>query len=119
MRRSKPSLRSSLWALLGYSPRPFPGSSPRPECRPDTLAPVRQRILELLGHSAEQTHPTLFQRIRHAGEAEALWYVRQDLVVALAEVHGEASARESVASLNALFTGLLPSSLIGRRRSMA
>ena len=108
MRRIKPSLRSSLWALLGYSP-----SSPG---RLDTLAPVRQRMLEMLGDAAEVTHPGLFERIQHAREPEALWYARHDLVVALAETHGEASARQSVTALNALFTGLLPASLIGRTR---
>ncbi len=108
MRRLKPSLRSSLWALLGYTPRPIG--------RPDGLGPVRERMLELLGDAAELSHPTLFQRIQHAGEAETLWYARHDLVVALARVHGEASARQSVAALNALFAGLLPASLIGHQR---
>jgi hypothetical protein len=105
MRRIPSSLRDSFWAWLGCAD-PDTGHA-------EALGRVRQGMLELLGDGAELTHDALVQRIRHAREAEALWYVRHDLLVALAEVHGEAAARQSIASLNALFSGLLPASLIG------
>jgi hypothetical protein len=108
MQRIHSSLRDSFWALLGYA-------SPNQE-HADALGRVRQRMLDLLGDSADLTHDPLVQRIRHASEAEALWYARHDLLVALAEVHGEAAARQSIAALNALFAGLLPASLIGPMR---
>jgi hypothetical protein len=71
-------------------------------------------MLDLLGAQGPKQFPTLVRRIRYATDIQALWYLRGDLMAALAALHGERTAREKVASISDMFTGLLPGSLQSR-----
>lgn len=108
MRWLKPNLRSSIYGLLG---NPVPLSDSRLEtCVED----VRESMLDLLGAAGPKQFPTVVRRIRYATDIQALWYLRGDLMGALAALHGERAAREKIASVTAMFTGLLPNSLHSR-----
>lgn len=108
MRWLKPNLRSSIYGLLG---NPVPLSDSRLEtCVED----VRESMLDLLGATGPKQFPTVVRRIRYATDIQALWYLRGDLMGALAALHGERAAREKIASVTAMFTGLLPNSLHSR-----
>ena len=68
---------------------------------------ARNAMLELLlfdGMGMDQAqHLALLGRIRYARDLEALWYLRPELVSALAAQCGERLARERVNELAALF----------------
>lgn len=59
-------------------------------------------LLEGMGLD-EAAHLALLRRIRYARDLEALWYLRPELVSALAAQHGERVARERVNNLAAHF----------------
>jgi hypothetical protein len=108
MRWLKPNLRSSIYGLLG---NPAPPSESMLE---SSTEDIREAMLSSLGESGPQQFPQVTRRIRYANDIQALWYLRGDLMGALAALHGEAKAREKVASVSALFDGLLPGSLSTR-----
>jgi hypothetical protein len=64
---------------------------------------ARNAMLELLLFEGmgmdEPQHLALLGRIRYARDLEALWYLRPELVSALAAQHGERLARERVNAL--------------------
>lgn len=62
-------------------------------------------LLEGMGMD-EATHLVLLRRIRYARDLEALWYLRPELVRALAAQHGERVARARVNELCGHFGGL-------------
>lgn len=68
---------------------------------------ARDAMLDLLlfgGMGMEEAqHLTLLGRIRYARDLEALWYLRPELVSALAAKHGERKARAEVNALAVYF----------------
>jgi len=72
---------------------------------------VRHAMLSLLqvhgGHGVQR----VAQRVRFAGDLEALWYLRQDLMSALSQLDGEAAARRQLRPINNLFRGRLPETM--------
>jgi hypothetical protein len=108
MRWLKPNLRSSIYGLLG---NPLPPSDSRLE---SSVEDVRETMLDLLGPAGPKRFPTVVRRIRYAGDIQALWYLRGDLMAALAAMDGERAAREKIASVTGMFKGLLPGSLHSR-----
>ena len=52
--------------------------------------------------------------MRYANDVQALWYLRGDVMAALASTQGEASARKKVQQITEMFHGLLPGSLHSR-----
>jgi hypothetical protein len=71
-------------------------------------------MLAVLGDPGPKHFPQITRRIRYANDIQALWYLRGDLMAALAAMHGEMAAREKVASVTQMFQGLLPSGLNSR-----
>ena len=108
MRWLKPNLRSSIYGLLG---NPLPPSESVLEGGTED---IRESMLELLGEGGPKDFPQITRRIRYANDIQALWYLRGDLMAALAAMHGEASARARVASVTGMFRGLLPGALNSR-----
>lgn len=78
------------------------------------MGQIRSAMLSLLqthgGHSAQR----VAQRVRFAGDMEALWYLRQDVLTALSAVDGEAAARRQMRQINRLFKGGLPGAMVPR-----
>ena len=66
---------------------------------------IRDALLDLLppGDAAALEIATLRRRIRYANGCEALWYLRADLLGALARHAGEAAARQQLAAIDHLF----------------
>jgi hypothetical protein len=71
-------------------------------------------MLAALGEAGSKHFPQITRRIRYANDVQALWYLRGDLMAALAAMHGEMAAREKVAGVTDMFRGLLPSGLNSR-----
>ena len=91
---------------------------PRDDAAPsvaDRLDGIRQAMLDALGHGGDFFLSPLERHVMFAPDAEALWYLRPELLRALARAEGEPAARQKVAAISALFEGLLPSALVAPR----
>ncbi|HYF05999.1 MAG TPA: hypothetical protein VD970_00115 [Acetobacteraceae bacterium] len=108
MRWFKPNLRSSLFGLLG---QPTP---PSDSMLDSGMEDIREAMLELLGDHGPRQYPNVTRRIRYAGDVQGLWYLRGDLMAALANLHGEVVARERIEAITELFQGLVPGSMTSR-----
>jgi hypothetical protein len=108
MRWFKGGLKNSVYGLLGNS------GTPSDSILENKTEDIREAMLELLGEGATKQFANVTRRIRYANDIQALWYLRGDLMAALAAIHGEASARQRVASVTEMFQGLLPGSLNSR-----
>ncbi|MES2786948.1 MAG: hypothetical protein V4684_15900 [Pseudomonadota bacterium] len=108
MRWLKPNLRNSLYALLGNPVQPSES------ILENGTEDIRDSMLACLGDQGAKDFPQITRRIRYATDIQALWYLRGDLMAALASIQGEKVARERVAALTAQFQGLLPGGLNSR-----
>lgn len=79
-----------------------------------SIEDIREAMLETLGEAGARHFQQVTRRIRYANDIQGLWYLRGDLMAALAAMHGEAQARQQISALNAMFQGLLPGSLNSR-----
>ena len=105
MRIWKPTLQS-LHGLLGAAPK----STAQLE---DAIGEIQQSMLTALGQGATRFH-AVARRIQFADDLQALWYLRGDLMAALAALHGEVQARDSIRAISDQFRGLLPKGLSTR-----
>lgn len=108
MRWFKGSIRTSIYGLLGNP------AGPSDSALESGTEEVREAMLALLGESGTKQFPHVTRRIRHANDVQALWYLRGDLMAALAAMHGEVLARQKVLEISQMFQGLLPGSLNSR-----
>jgi len=108
MRWLKSSVRANLYGLLGHP------VDPTQSILDVGTEDVRTSMLELLGQAGYSRFPQLARRIRYAGELQGLWYLRGDLMAAVASMYGEAIARDRLREVSDLFQGLLPGSLATR-----
>jgi hypothetical protein len=76
---------------------------------------VRRAMLEALGSRVPPRYQVLPARIVHAIDAERLWYLRSELMQALASMHGEAQAMQELARISAMFDGLVPAAMLARK----
>lgn len=106
MRIWKPTLQS-LYGLLGTAP----SSS---KALDDSIEAIQESMLEALGPTGPRNFPSLNRRIQFAADVQALWYLRGDLMAALANSRGEAHARTKIREISAQFEGLLPRGLSTR-----
>lgn len=107
MRWFKPNLRS-VYGLLGNPP------APTESILETGTEDIREAMLALLGETGTKRFPHVTRRVRYANDIQALWYLRGDLMAALAALHGESAAREKVQRITEMFHGLLPGSLSSR-----
>ena len=112
MRWFKPNLRSSIYGLLGNP------VAPSESMLESGTEDIRDTMLVVLGDEGPKHFPQITRRIRYASDVQALWYLRGDLMAALAAMHGEVVAREKVASVTAQFRGLVPNGLHSRPSSL-
>ncbi len=102
MRWMKPNLKS-IYGLLGHA---GPQAEPAWDQRMDR---VRQAMMdEMAVGDLSERYPMVARRIFYADTVHALWYVRSDLMTALAGEWGETLAQQKMAMLSRLFEGLLP-----------
>jgi hypothetical protein len=113
MRWFKTHIRGSLGTLLGNNP-------PTSDSLLDSATEdIRESMLGLLDSAQARDHGPLVRRIRYANDVQSLWYLRGDLMAAVAALRGETAAREKVASVTAQFRGLLPRGLDSRPSPLA
>ena len=108
MRWFKATVRNSLYSLLGHS------QPPSDSILNNRLEDIREAMLDSIGESSSKEFPQLTRRIRYAGEIQGLWYLRGELMAALAARHGETAAREQIGHITGLFKGVLPPGLASR-----
>lgn len=108
MRWFKHNLRSSIYGLLGNP------VDPSESVLESSSEDIREAMLALLGPNGPKQFPHITRRIRYANDIQALWYLRGDLMGALATLDGEMKAREKIQSITRMFNGLLPGSLNSR-----
>lgn len=70
------------------------------------LEDIREAMLNGLGVSSEVTASKLELRITYAADLQDLWYLRGDMMAAIAGVDGEALARQKVDQISDMFKGL-------------
>ncbi len=104
----KPNLRKSIYGLLGNPP------SPSDSVLESGVEDIREAMLAILGAQGAKHFPQITRRIRYCDDVQALWYLRGDLMGALAAMQGEVAAREQLARITAMFQGLLPKGLNSR-----
>jgi hypothetical protein len=107
MRWLKP-VRNSIYGLLGHAP------APTDSVLEDGTEDIREAMLGLLGEAGIKSFPPLTRRIRYAADIQSLWYLRGELMGAMAALHGEATARAKMQEISEMFQGLLPGSMTSR-----
>lgn len=108
MRWLKPNLRSSIYGLLGNP------VTPSESMLESGTEDIRESMLLVLGEAGPKHFAQVTRRVRYASDIQALWYLRGDLMAALAAMYGEMTAREKIAAITAQFQGLLPNGLASR-----
>jgi len=105
----KANLRSSISAV--FSSRPAPTSEPASQPGIDD---IRAAMLALVPDCDDKQLVQVGRRIRYATDLLGLWYLRGDLMAALASRDGEARAREQLHAITGMFEGRLPVGLRSR-----
>lgn len=108
MRFFNGSIRNSIYGLLGNP------VAPSDSVLETGTEDIREAMLSLLGERANREFANVTRRIRYANDIQGLWYLRGDLMAALASTQGEATARQQVQQITKMFHGLLPGSLNSR-----
>lgn len=93
------------------------GPPPRP--LEASMAELRREMLAATARAPADRIPSITRRIYGAEDIADLWFLRTDLMVALASSLGEASARQALSSISERFTGLLPKCLLSRPSPLA
>ncbi len=96
-------LRNSFWAMLGQDI----------SSDPDTLMRVRQAMLALMAEYCPD-NAELRHKITFATDIDALWYLRSNLMIALAASQGVTVARDCISRITLLFQERQPG---GARRN--
>ena len=98
-------LRQSFWALLGSQETEAPGAVVE-----RVRLAMRCAVEEHLGRDAEP----LQNQLEYAQDLESLWYLRPEVMNAIAAQCGEAQARNCLMELTALFKGHHPGATASR-----
>lgn len=75
---------------------------------------IRLAILDALGETGDEHFLQTMRKVRFAGDVQGLWYLRGEIMEALASMHGEASAHQQIEHLSVMFQGLLHGGLTSR-----
>ncbi len=78
---------------------------------PKSIQEIRDAMLLAMGSTASDRFAVIQLRVTYADDVEDLWYLRGDVMAAIASQDGEVLAREKVASISEMFVGLVPRAL--------
>jgi hypothetical protein len=90
------------------------GSSAHDRRNEPSLETIRFAMLRVLGEDGAVAYPVIQLRVTYAEDIHDLWYLRGDVMAAVAAQNGEVFARRELSTISAMFTGLLPSGLTAR-----
>lgn len=79
-----------------------------------TLHEIRMEMLAALGDVAEKRFPLVQLRVTYASDIDDLWYLRGDVMAAIASLRGEAVAKEKLHQISTMFVGLVPHNLTNK-----
>ena len=97
----------------------FGGQSVAHESRlQSALEDIREALLEELSVPGAATASKLELKVTYATDLNDLWYLRGDVMAAIAAVHGEVAARQKLDQISGMFKGLLPKSLTARNSNL-
>ena len=94
MRWAKTSLRNSFFGWLAHQP------AAEPSIR---LEEVRKAMLEAIEQCADGSNSAIERKVLFAHDLDALWYLRTDLMSAIAECRGESAASACLADITRMF----------------
>lgn len=94
MRWARTSLRNSFFGWMAHQPAAEPSAR---------LEDIRKAMLELLEQSPDGSNSAIERRVLFARNVDDLWYVRPDLMTAVAATRGESAARGCVAHITRMF----------------
>lgn len=92
-------VRESFWSIFGFDSKD-PSSA--------VVESVRGAMLRALDTHGGADHFQLDVKICDARDITTLWYLRPELMHAIAAVEGEAAAGRCIAGITALFQGYQP-----------
>jgi hypothetical protein len=75
---------------------------------------IREAMLDSLCQPGSLADHTVELKVVHANDLQELWYLRGDLMAAMAAVDGEAVARRKLIQISDMFKGFLPKGLTSR-----
>lgn len=104
----KGTLRNSIYGLLGNP------VTPSDSMLESGTEDIREAMLALMGETGAREFANVTRRVRYANDIQGLWYLRGDVLAALAATQGEAAARQKIQKITRMFDGLLPGSLSSR-----
>lgn len=94
MRWGKTTLRNSFFGWLANQPATEPSAR---------IEDIRKAMLHLLEQSPDGANSAIERRVLFAHDLDDLWYLRPDLMNAIAAVRGEFVARTCLAEITRLF----------------
>lgn len=94
MRWAKTSLRNSFFGWVAHQPTIEPSAR---------LEDIRKAMLQLLEQSPDGSNQAIERRVLFAQDLDELWYLRPDLMTAIAAVRGETAARTCLADITRMF----------------
>lgn len=80
---------------------------------------IRQAMLEVLGESSAIATLAVLIRVMNAADLQELWYLRGDVMSALAAFDGEAAAMRKLLQISDMFNGFLPPGFTTRPSPLA
>jgi hypothetical protein len=117
-RDSKHKVESMRWTassfMNGMSTLIRGNSHIKDKSAKDSIQEIREAMLTAMGTSASNRFPVIQLRVTYADDIQDLWYLRGDVMAAIASLDGEALAREKVAGISELFVGLVPKALTSK-----
>ena len=110
MRWFKPNLRGSIHAIFASG-----NTAATPEQSVESaIEQIREAMLALMSRAGEARFPQVTRRIRYATDVQALWFLRGDLMSAIASRDGESAALEQIETISEMFKDVLPQGLRSR-----
>lgn len=101
------AIKTSILGLLAAEP------THRDSTLADQLEAIRYAMLSVLGDDAMTDSPGLVRRIKYADDIGGLWFLRSELMAALAQMYGEHKARDVIQHLSSMFKGFVPDAKAG------
>lgn len=90
------------------------GSGQKEQNSPKSIQEIRDAMLVAMGSVASDRFAVIQLRVTYADDIEDLWYLRGDVMAAIASQYGEVLAREKVAGISQMFVGLVPRALTSK-----